>query len=73
MSEPKSALITERSGVTIGLLVIIIGGVAWLTNVAAMSQATSIQLGELKGYIYNELRAIRQDLKEIRDRLPSKP
>lgn len=72
MSEPKPPMLSERSGVTIGLLVIIIGGVAWLTNVAAVAQASSIQISELKGFIYNELRAIRQDLKEIRDRLPAK-
>lgn len=68
-SESKT-LISEKSGVTIGLLVIIIGGVLWLSSINGLAQNTSSGLNELKGYIYNELRAIRQELKEIRDRLP---
>jgi hypothetical protein len=68
--EEKTQLLSEKSGVTLSLMAVIIGGVLWMSNIASLAQTTSSGLNELKGFIYNELRAIRQELKEIRDRLP---
>jgi hypothetical protein len=64
--------LSEKSTVTLSLLAMIIGAAAWMTSVNGLAQSTSTGLNELKSYIYTELRAIRQELKEIRDRLPAK-
>lgn len=70
MSEPKP--ISEKSTITLSLFVLFAGGLLWLSSMNSLAQNTADGLNELKGYIYNELRAIRQELKEIRDRLPAK-
>ena len=70
--EEKPPIISDKTQITLGLLIIVIGSASWITNIAALAQTTSEQVIELKSFIYTELRAIRQDLKEIRDRLPAK-
>jgi len=64
--------IDEKTYVSITLVIIFIGAVAWLTNIAATASITASEMVEFRGHIFNELRDIRSRLDEISDRLGSR-
>lgn len=59
-------MISERSTITIGLLVIILGGASFVTNIHFQSQANAQSLQELKVDIREEIKSLRLELKELR-------
>ncbi len=59
-------MISERSTITIGLLIIILGGASFVTNIHFQSQANAQALSELKLDIKDEIRAMRLEIKELR-------
>jgi hypothetical protein len=64
--------ISEKTSITIGVLVIVVGGIFWLSSVASETFSNSENLKELKGFIYSELLRINNKLDYIMERLPQK-
>lgn len=70
------AAINENTKVTVGLVVALVGGVWWLTDLYSAVQTQAAEIKNLKNearfnqeYNLFELRAINKKLDEIRDRL----
>ena len=59
-------MISERSTITIGLLVTMLGGMGFVTKTYFQSEANAQSLSELKVDIKDEIRSLRLELKELR-------
>lgn len=62
-------LITENTAIPISLLLVILGGAAWLTSIYFTGQANSAQIQELKSDQSQEFLRLNQSLEDIRERL----
>lgn len=59
-------MLSEKTAVSIGLLIALLGGAGFITKVAYQSEANAAALTELKDDIKTELRMLRSELKELR-------
>lgn len=59
-------MISERSTITIGLLITLMGGAGFVTKTYFMAESNAQALSELKLDIKDEIRAMRLELKELR-------
>lgn len=64
--------ISEKSWVSLSLVIVIIGGVFWLSTLYARANSNSENLKDLKSYVYRSLERIDAKLDYIIDRLPKK-
>jgi len=62
--------ISEKSTVTIGLLITLLAGSAWLTNVWANGIQNKEQIAEIKQFLFSKLERIEMRLERIEERLP---
>jgi predicted DNA-binding transcriptional regulator len=66
-------LISEKSTLTIGLVITLLSGSAWLTTVWASGEQNKEQIQEIKQFLYSKLERIEMRLERIEERLPRKP
>ena len=66
------APISEKSSVTIGLLITLLAGSAWLTSVWANGVQNKEQIHEIKNYLFVKLDRIESRLERIEERLSNK-
>lgn len=59
-------MISERSTITIGLLIVILGGASFITKTFFMAESNAQAISELKMDIKDEIRAMRLEIKELR-------
>lgn len=59
-------VLTERTTVTIGLVIALLGGAGFVTNIHFQTQANAQAISELKYDLKDELKALRLELKELR-------
>jgi hypothetical protein len=59
-------MLSERTGITIGLVITLLGGAGFVTKTYFQTEANAQTLSELKLDIKDEIRALRLELKELR-------
>lgn len=58
--------ISERTSVTLGLVITLLGGIAFVTRIHFQTTANANSLQELKTDIKDEIRALRLEMRELR-------
>jgi low affinity Fe/Cu permease len=71
-NKSSTIVLGEKTKITISLslLITFLGGVVWLTDLAAKTQQNEQNLKELKGYMYYKIQRIEDKLDYIIERLP---
>lgn len=59
-------MLSEKTGITIGLVITLLGGAGFITKTYFQTEANAQTLSELKLDIKDEIRALRLELKELR-------
>ena len=59
-------MLSEKTGITIGLVITLIGGAGFITKTYFQTEANASALSELKDDLKTELRLLRVELKELR-------
>lgn len=59
-------MLSEKTGITIGLVITLLGGAGFVTKTYFQTEANAQTLSELKIDIKDEIRALRLELKELR-------
>jgi len=66
------APLSEKSTVTISLVITLLAGSAWLTNVWANGIQNKESITEIKNFLFSKLERIEMRLERIEERLPKK-
>ena len=74
MDKSSNIVLGDKTKVTLSLslLASFLGGVVWLTDLAAKTKQNEENLRELKGYMYYKIQRIEDKLDYIIERLPKK-
>lgn len=70
--KPRSIILNENTKVTISLLIVLIGGVAWLSNLAAQTLQNKENILEIKNFMHYKFQRLEDKIDMIIDRLPPK-
>lgn len=58
--------INERTSITIGLVITLLGGMAFVTRIHFQTAANASSLQELKTDLRDEIRSLRLEMRELR-------
>lgn len=59
-------MLSEKSAVSIGLVIALLGGAGFITKTYFMAESSAQAISELKYDLKDELKALRLELKELR-------
>lgn len=59
-------MLSEKSAVSIGLLIAILGGAGFVTKTYFMAESSAQAISELKYDLRDEIKALRIEIKELR-------
>lgn len=62
-------IINENTALPISLILIVLGGVSWLTSIYFAGQSNAAQIAEIKAKSESEFLLVRQKLDEVNARL----